>query len=226
MFVALRLITLPADRLDSRPALMAALREAVAQLPGVVSCSIEPVIDGPVINAGHIVWRMEHTTEAQAVAVELDPTWRQRIAPALGDAVVATVGYRVTRADVRPAGAGIWRALLFRVVPEGFPDAARELENQTLLLPRHISTIRSWALSPVAFVRGPKAFTHVWEQEYKDLSGLTGEYMTHPVHWGLVDSWFDAECPNYIVDPHLTQVVCEIDRTIMSPPHRYQETSA
>jgi len=61
-----------------------------------------------------------------------------------------------------------------------------------------------------------QTYTHVWEQEFDNLDGLTGEYMNHPVHWGLADAFFDAECPEYIVDPHLVQVVGAIDQTIMA----------
>jgi hypothetical protein len=30
------------------------------------------------------------------------------------------------------------------------------------------------------------------EQEFDSLEGQTGEYMNHPIHWGLVDAIFDA----------------------------------
>ena len=103
-------------------------------------------------------------------------------------------------------------------MPHGFPQAARELEEATLLLPRHVPEIRSWALSTVATVEGPKAYTHVWEQEFDDLDGLTGPYMRTPVHYGLVDAWFDAEYPQYVVDPHVIQVIGDIDSTIMRAP--------
>lgn len=216
MFVSLRLITLPPHRVFDRDAVVAQLTEAAAMLGANHTSWIAPVIDGAVINAGHIVWRMESATESAALIVTLDPAWSSAVAPLLNGVQVNTVGYRITRSSVRPAGSGIWRALVFRVIPAGFPDAAAALESQLLLMPKYVATIRSWALSPVSFSEGPKQFTHVWEQEYDDLAGLTGEYMTHPIHWGVVDSWFDADCPNYVVDPLLIQVVGKIDKTIMS----------
>ena len=79
-----------------------------------------------------------------------------------------------------------------------------------------ISTIRSWALSTVSTSDGAKDFTHVWEQEFDAIEGLTGEYMDHPIHWGIVDSFFDAELPQYIVDPFLLQVVGKIERPIIT----------
>jgi Stress responsive A/B Barrel Domain len=215
MFISLRLITLPPEREAEKGTLAARLKQAAATLPGVRSCWIAPVSPVAVINAGHVVWRMSFACEREALAVTRDPAWRGAVAGLLGGAEVGHVGYRVTRSAVRPADGGIWRALVFRIMPHGFPQGARVLENGLLLMPGHVSTIRSWALSPVSLCEGPKAFTHVWEQEFDSLEGLTGEYMTHPVHWGMVDAFFDAECPEYIVDPHLIQVVGAIDRTIM-----------
>lgn len=213
MFVSLRMLAMPAG--GDREAMADRLREAVEGLAGVRSNWIAPVSPVAVINAGDVVWRMTFASEREALAAPLDPVWRAHVAPLLADCEVTHVGYRVTRSEVNPAEGGIWRALVFRVMPHGFPDQAKQLEEETLLLPQFIGTIRSWALSPVSLVEGPKAYTHVWEQEFDSLEGLTGEYMTNPVHWGLVDAWFDADCPQYIVDPQLIQVVGAIDRTIM-----------
>ena len=214
MFVSLRMIALPPGREAEREALADSLRVAAGRLAGVRSCWIAPVSRVAVINAGHIVWRMTFASEAAALAVTLDPAWAD-VAALLEGAGGSHVGYRVTQGAVNPAGAGIWRALVFRVMPQGFPDGVRALEAALLLMPRHVRAIRSWALSPVSVCEGAKAYTHVWEQEFDSLDGLTGEYMTHPVHWGIADAFFDAECPEYIVDPQLVQVVGAIDRTIM-----------
>ena len=216
MFVSLRLITLPPGREGEAEALAARLRDAAAALSGFRASWISPVSPVAVINAGHVVWRMTFGSERDALAVPLDPAWRTAVAPLLEGRQVSHVGYRVTRRAVRPATGGIWRALVFRVMPHGFPDGARALDAGLQLMPAHVASIRSWALSPVSICEGPKAYTHVWEQEFDSLDGLTGEYMTHPVHWGLVDAYFDAECPEYIVDPHLVQVVAAIDQTIMA----------
>lgn len=215
-FVSLRLITLPSHRISERDVIVAQLAQAAAKLGADKTSWIAPVIDSAVINAGHIVWRMESATESAALAVTFDPVWSNAIAPLFEGAQINTIGYRIAESSVQSAGAGVWRALVFRVIPAGFPDAAAALESQLLLMPKYVPTIRSWALSPVAFSEGPKNFTHVWEQEFDELSGLTGDYMVHPIHWGVVDSWFDAECPNYVVDPLLIQVVGRIDKTIMS----------
>ena len=215
MFVSLRIITLAPDREAERDGIVEALGAAAARIAGVRSSWVAPVAPTAVINAGHIVWRMTFQTEREALAVTLDPAWRRDVAPHLGDAEATVVGYHITRSGGRKSRAGIWRALVFRVMPHGFPDAVKALEDGLLLFPKYIPAIRSWALSEVSACEGPKAFTHVWEQEFDSLEGLTVDYMVHPIHWGLVDAFYDAEYPLYIVDPQLIQVVGAIDGTIM-----------
>jgi Stress responsive A/B Barrel Domain len=216
MFAVLRIITLPSDRGSEADNVVATLSRAGPGLPGVAGSWAAPVSPVAVINAGDVVWRTAFRSESDALAAPLAPMWRAEVAPALEGARVTAVGYRVTRMGPGPDAPGIWRALVLRVMPHGFPGPARQLEAELLLFPKYVTAIRSWALSPIAFVEGPKAFTHVWEQEYDDLEGLTGEYMTHPIHWGLVDRFFDAESPAYIVDPQLVQVVGRIEGTILS----------
>lgn len=215
MFVSLRMITLPPAREAERDAIVRALADAGAALAGVRHAWAAAVSPTAVINAGHVVWRLGFSSEREALAAPLQAVWRERIAPLLADAQVAGVGYQATRGAVRRPGPGIWRALVFRVTPQGFPHAARALEAGLLLFPKHIGAIRSWGLNAVATVEGPKAFTHVWEQEFDSLEGLTGEYMSHPIHWGHVDAFFDADCPNCVVDPQLIQVVAEIDQGLL-----------
>ena len=215
MFAVLRRIILPSDHRSEADKVVVTLRDAGLELPGVASSWVAPVPPTRVINAGDVVWRTAFRTESEALAAPLAPAWRAVVAPALEGTRVTSVGYRVSRTGLGPDAPGIWRGLLFRVMPHGFPDLARQLERELLLFPKYVTTIRSWALSPVSFVEGPKAFTHVWEQEYDNLDGLTGEYMTHPIHWGLVDRFFDAESPVYIVDPHLAQIVGAIDGSII-----------
>ncbi|HUJ66973.1 MAG TPA: hypothetical protein VLX59_15625 [Acidimicrobiales bacterium] len=216
MFAVLRMISLPANRTPEVGSLVVTLRQVGADLPGVSSSWVAPVSPMAVINASDIVWRMVCSTESEALAVPLTPQWRAAVVPALEGTQVTSVGYRVTRLGRGSDSPGLWRALVFRVMPHGFPDLARQLESELLLFPKYVGSIRSWALSTVSFVEGPKAFTHVWEQEYDDLDGLTGAYMMHPVHWGLADRFFDAESPVYVVDPHLVQVIGNIDGTILN----------
>ena len=215
MFVSLRLLILPADRLQDRDSLIDALRAVAGDVPGQRACWIAPVAETPVIHAGHIVWRMTFATENEALLASFSAHWRDAIGPLLDGVHVTGIGYRVTQTMVGKSGPGVWRALIFRTFPNAASETVRRLEDEVLLFPKYISTIKSWALSPISTVEGPKGFTHIWEQEFDSIEGLTGEYMDHPLHWGLVDSYFDAELPQYIVDPHVIQVVAAIDQSIM-----------
>ena len=215
MFVALRLISLPEGRLAERNAIVAALGAAAPRLPGVTSCWVAPVSPTAVINAGDILWRMTSATEGEALRAAETAVWRDDIAPLLTGLAPILIGYRITGSTVRRRGPGIWRALIFRTFPGADPALLRQLESATLLLPDHVHEIRSWALNTIAFTDGAKAFTHVWEQEFDRIDDLTGPYMTDPAHWGIADAYFDAEYPEYVVDPHLIQVVGVIDASIL-----------
>jgi hypothetical protein len=112
---------------------------------------------------------------------------------------------------------GIYRILLLAVAPSAPEPAVRQLETELMAMPRYIDAIRNWRLSRVTNAGGARAWTHVWEQEYDDLDGLTGPYMTHPYHWARVDRWFDPECPDHIVDTRLCHSFCAIERSVLQP---------
>ncbi|MGC0415506.1 Dabb family protein [Embleya sp. AB8] len=103
-------------------------------------------------------------------------------------------------------GRRVKRTLLL-TVRSGTSDAVRaEFESDLVAMPEHIPTIASWALSRVD-PRGPASrWTHVWEQEFADVEGLTGEYLLNPYHWAHVDRWFDGEVPGSIVESALAHV--------------------
>lgn len=213
MFVALRLITLPEGRIAERPALVARLALAVRELPIPSAAWVAAAIDEVSLNGAHILWRMEYRTEAESLQQSLDPRWTT-IEALLAECETALCGYPMVRSSVREGGPGIWRALLFRVMPAGYSQIPA-LESQAILVGKYVTTIRSWALNRVNHGEGRKIYTHVWEQEFDDLDGLRGEYMRHPIHWGVGDSWFNPESPNCIVDQHLSIVAGTIERSIM-----------
>lgn len=219
MFVSLRMLTLPDNRVNERDTLIERLRQGAGQLPDVLGNWIAPVYPSATINAGHVIWRMIHASEAAARAATLHPSWEAEIVPAMAGTELTAAGYRLTQKHVRPAGPGVWRALLFSVFPHSDPAKVRELEECTLLLPKYVPEIRNWGLNRTAWSEGRKPIEFVWEQEYDSVDGLTGPYMQTPIHWGIVDAYFDADCPEYIVDPHLIQVVGAIDSPIMEPGH-------
>ena len=103
----------------------------------------------------------------------------------------------------------IKRTLLIQVKAGTPPDRVEEFENRLTQMPRHIKGIRNWAMSRNPSSRehpagegGGAAWTHVWEQEFADQSGIQ-EYMDSPFHWGVVDLFFDRDGPHNIVERHL-----------------------
>lgn len=106
---------------------------------------------------------------------------------------------------------GIYRALLLSLRPGTAAAAAERFERETLAMPRYIRSIRAWRLSRVQWSSGARPWSHVWEQRYDDLEGLSGPYMMHPYHWAHVDRWFDPESPDWIVDTHLCHSYCRYD---------------
>lgn len=215
MFVSLRMLTLPDDRRGTLDTVIVELQAAAARLPGVRENIVTRVYPSATINAGHILWRMVHDSEAAANAAMLAPAWRGAVLPLIEGADVTGAGYRMTRKACSPGGTRIWRALLFSCLAHADPALVRELEERTLLLPKYVPEIRGWALNRTAWSEGRKPIEFVWEQEYDDIAGLTGPYMDTPVHWGLVDAYFDADCPEFIVDPHLVQVVAAISEPVI-----------
>ncbi len=134
---------------------------------------------------------------------------------------VETARYRQGPVEVREPALreGIQRTLLVHVDPvKGEAASVRRFEHDLRDMPRYIDSIRNSSLSRIDAVDaslGP-AYTHVWEQEFVDLDGLTGPYMLHAYHWSQVDPWFDAQAPGAIVDPTLVHAACGLRRSILA----------
>jgi len=58
--------------------------------------------------------------------------------------------------------------------------------------------IRNWTLGHVVSAQDARVDARV--EQNSTTSPGSRAYMTHPIHWGLVDGWFDPECPQRIVD--------------------------
>jgi Stress responsive A/B Barrel Domain len=107
----------------------------------------------------------------------------------------------------------IKRTLFLRVRADASPAAVAEFERVLLLMPAYIGAIRNWCLSRA---HGPRGWTHVWEQDFADPSGLSDDYMNHPIHWSVVDPWFHPEDPRCIAAPELAHVFCRSLRSVLS----------
>lgn len=188
------------ERLAGR---LAGLRASHAglHLPGVVAP------DG--LGDGSCTWDLLLDHPDRLAAVSADPEVRALVTP------VTTVVLAPVAAHGVPESAPtvVKRTLLLAVRP-GSPDAAvAGLEADLAAMATHIPAIRSWSLSRVrAGDGGPGGggpWTHVWEQEFLDPSGLRGDYLGAPFHWAVVDGWFDPQAPGHVVEPVLAHLFCE-----------------
>jgi hypothetical protein len=112
----------------------------------------------------------------------------------------------------------VHRTLLLHVDPGTDPTIVERFEHDLAGMPRYIDSIRNSSLSHVESMTdslGPR-YTHVWEQEFADLEGLTGPYMAHGYHWSLVDPWFDPQATHAIVDPQLIHAACGLRRSVLA----------
>ncbi|MFV8817885.1 Dabb family protein [Haliea sp. E17] len=213
MFVLLLDITLPPEHAVA--ALATTLAPALATLPALADHWVAPTMPALSANAGQLVARLVFADERRAQHAETSREWREHVSPLLTGTQVARVGYSPIMSGAAEGGPGIWRALLVKVL-HGTPAAqVAAFERDLLLMPDHVSTIRSWSLGSVTSQAEPGAFTHVWEQEFDDAAGFTGEYMHHPVHWGVVDGWFDPETAHCIVAPLMVQLVGSTERPLI-----------
>lgn len=212
MYEVTRLIHLAPDTArEAIDILLTELRAAV----GAASCAlVEPTLPG-VRNGGDVLLRAS-VADAVAGRVVVD-----RVAEVCDRAEVL----RIDGADHGPGVSGVaeprsagtvFRTLLLRADPAA--PALAEFEADLLRMPRHIPSIRAWRLSRVDRAIGSTQWTHVWEQEFTDLAGLSGAYLAHPVHWGLVDRWFDPECPESIVRDRVCHSFCVRTRPVLIRP--------
>jgi len=179
-----------------------------------------PELDAATLQVGAVASISRGGGQLMVLAAFTDPGAADAAIPYLEREVAALDGhvelvrYRQGPVDLRdPARAGgVQRTLLVRVDPAADPAT---FERQLADMPRYIDAIRNSSLSRVDAATGPP-WTHVWEQEFDTLDGLTGPYMAHPYHWGLVDTWFDPQAPNHLVDSTLIHAACPLDRSILA----------
>jgi len=154
---------------------------------------------------GDIVWHLHFpdrtTWELSAANRALDMLTADSLT-----ASVDAVAYEPYRhATAQPSlRSGIYRTLFVNIAPAATAADVRQFEDELAGMPDHIPEILNWAINATVASRGGEApWTHVWEQEFADIGGLTGSYMTSPYHWAYVDRWFDPEMPGRIVDDTL-----------------------
>jgi len=110
----------------------------------------------------------------------------------------------------------VYRALLLRVLPETNADTVARFEGELSSMSRYMPAIWAWQLSRVDHAVGTSPWTHVFEQEFRDIDGLMGPYLMHPIHWAVVDRWFDPECPDVIIRDRVCHSFCAISDPVLS----------
>ncbi|APE10507.1 Dabb family protein [Rhodococcus pyridinivorans] len=192
---------------SERAAYVDTVRIAAKELD-TVGHFVAPTLPG-VINGGDVLVHLRFPS-AETAARDIgrfDATLRAPIA-----AYVDGVGYPASPARTRPdEPRTVYRVLLVRVDPGSPTEAVEEFEGDLLKMPGYIPSIVAWRLSRVADSVGRTEWTHVWEQEFTDHDALMGQYLNHPVHWSIVDRWFDPECPEFVVRDRVCHTFCAVD---------------
>lgn len=174
---------------------------------------VSPTFEG-VRNGGDILVHLEFSTEQewQDCRDTLDAAVRGAGTRHVDGAEYSGGGTNPSWTGSRPGadGATVYRSLLLKVDGSAEPSVMDKFEREMLRMPPYIASMVSWQLSRVDVAVGASEWTHVWEQSFTDLDGLLGPYMHHPVHWGYVDRWFDAECPEQIVKERVCHSFCAI----------------
>lgn len=190
----------PDQAADETEKLLFGLRQDRAD--GVESM-LEPTLPG-VYNGGDYL-RRQRASSQRACAAVLSVLPDQRLV-----ARVDSAGYEDGDSGGDWSGHGIYRVLLLSLRPAAPAAAVARFEREVPAMPRYIDAIRAWRFSRVTQAAGARPWTHVWEQRYDTLQGLTSAYMMHPYHWAWIDRWFDPESPDWIVDTHLCHSFCSI----------------
>jgi hypothetical protein len=173
---------------------------------------VEPTLPG-VRNGGDILVHLRFDTEDQWRSVETD------FAATLTDPAITRVNGACYSGDASISGVQtgtVYRALLLRVLPGTDAHIVARFEEELRLMPRYLHTITAWQLSRVDNPAGTSGWTHVFEQEFTDVDGLMGPYLMHPIHWAVVDRWFDPECPDVIVRDRVCHSFCAMPGSVLT----------
>jgi hypothetical protein len=180
-----------------RAALEAALERAATELPGISTAALATNFV-PDYGAGHYTWDLVYPDRATADSARASAFWQGQVLPALDRhcRARAALGLETVGAGARDPGlsGGVKRTALFRVLPGVPAEVLERFERDTLEMAAQIPAIRNWRLSravPLDWDAPEGApWSHVWEQEYAALEGLTVDYMVHRAFLILVSVAF------------------------------------
>ncbi|NKY31586.1 Dabb family protein [Nocardia speluncae] len=228
MYKVTRLLHL-ADPADAMTTAMTVKRiTAAAEAVGVRAPLVAPTLP-EVRNGGDLLAHFRFASKSEWLS------HRETVDEAMGGPAIEHIdsaeypgGYAGDGRSGRRGDAGpstVYRTLFLRVDDAAAPAEIARFEHATLQMPRLIPAIRAWQFSRVDRAAGTSPWTHVWEQEYADIDGLLGPYMNHPVHWALVDQWFDPESPNQIVKDRICHSFCAIPAPVIHPAPELTSTT-
>lgn len=208
MFSVTRLLDIG---MEERDRVLAVVR-AAAEHGGALRWIVEPTESGS-RNGGDVLAHLRFADQED---------WRiaePRLARALGDPAITRINgasyWGAPTCGGRPGTA--YRTLLLRVQPGTRPETVARFEAELGAMAHYVKTIRAWQLSTVIEAVGDTAWTHVFEQEFTDVDGLMGPYLMHPIHWAVVDRWFDPESTDVIVRDRVCHSFCDMSRPVLHP---------
>jgi hypothetical protein len=217
MFKLTKLITAAegADR-----AKLESVLNGAARAQGVVRSMLNPTLPG-VYNGGDYIWHLQFADEAGYRRWQGDAG--KAVDAALADPslvrLAESAAYEGGRGGSKPGSLnkGAYRTLFLSANTAPNEAAVAKFDAETYMMGVYIHTIKNWQVSRVKEPGGSRPWTHVWEQEYEDISGLHGAYMLHPHHWGHIDRWYDPECTDYMIDTFLCHTFCNFDGSVIAP---------
>lgn len=178
-----------------------------AERSGAARALVEPTLPGS-RNGGDILVHLRFPSQESWEKSDFDAI--------LADPAISRVNGATYRgAPVRRGSGTVYRALLLRVPDDVETRAVATFESELAMMPRYVQTIAAWQLSRVEQAIGTSAWTHVFEQEFTDVDGLMGPYLMHPIHWAVVDRWFDPETTDIIVRDRVCHSFCALPAPVL-----------
>lgn len=208
MFSVTRLLDVEPDERDR---VLARVR-ALAERSGALRWVVEPTESGS-RNGGDILAHLRFADDSQWQIAE------PQVAAALDDPAITRINgaaYRGNPTGTSRPGA-VYRTLLLRVQQGTSPQTVARFEAELQSMAGYVRTICAWQLSTVIEPIGETPWTHVFEQEFTDVAGLVGPYLMHPIHWAVVDRWFDPETTDVIVRDRVCHSFCTTNRGVLQP---------
>lgn len=201
-------VTRLVDVADSeRGRVLGALRDA-AERSGALRTLAGPTLPGS-RNGGDILVHLRFANEDDWANSDFDA--------ALADPAISHVnGVTYQGAPTRGGTGSVYRTLLLRVPDDVGAETVAAFERELAMMPQYVPTITAWQLSRAEQAIGTSEWTHVFEQEFTDVDGLMGPYLMHPIHWAMVDRWFDPETTDIIVRDRVCHSFCDLPAPVLT----------